>query len=100
MHHLKVLPVITLATLSALGTAGCASLGGPPVHTVHCDGPDKSWDACAAAAAAACSPRGYDLVRRSDQDADAHAGGRVNDGFGGAVADPDRRSMVISCRNP
>jgi hypothetical protein len=100
MNHPAVLRVLTLTICGALGTAGCASLGGPPTHTVHCDGPDKGWDQCAAAASAACGARGYDLVRRSDQDADAHAGGPATDGFGSPLAESDRRSMVIACRGP
>ena len=89
-----------LVAASVLVIAGCADVresyapDGRKAYELSCSGTVRDWDDCYSKAESLCSPRAYDILRKSDGEslpAYKRAGGLYG-------SQADERSMLIACQ--
>ncbi|MEX3942771.1 hypothetical protein AB4Y44_25015 [Paraburkholderia sp. BR10937] len=89
--------VVAMLTLGACATVHESfAPNRRPAYTLNCSGFVRGWDKCFEAAGEICKTAGFDVIDRSDEDADAVEASRS--GLFGTKT--NERSMVIACKKP
>jgi hypothetical protein len=65
-----------------------------PVYTVDCSGGRLGWAACYEEAEKKCSPKGYEILEKQDEQSQSTSGSQYGSYGGSSI----NRSMVIQCK--